>query len=130
MGEGGWTDDLALSTHLQTVIHPTNLEAPEEEDLLDWELNNRTWFRDIDDENKAATALADNDEYLETPGKISLRELFNASAGLEIIVEKSAWKLGEQTLEDETAYFESLSKPHQDSALSLPKRAQISEVHE
>ena len=115
---------MALSTRLSTVIHPADLEAPEDEDLLDWELSNRTWFRDMEDENDTVTAVADSD-CMDTSEKTTLRELFNASAGLNIIVEKSAWKLGEQSLEDETAYFESLSKPQIDNALPLPKRPRV-----
>ncbi|MCJ1424647.1 hypothetical protein MMC29_002535, partial [Sticta canariensis] len=55
--------------------------------------------------------------------KITLSELFKPSAGLELIVERSAWTIGEQSLEDKTAYFESLSKPQFDNALPLPKHA-------
>ena len=61
----------------------------------------------MDDQNEAATTIANNDEYLETSEKITLQEC-QASAGLEIIVLKGTWKLGKLAFQDETAYFESL----------------------
>lgn len=62
--------------------------------------------------------------------EITLEELFDASAGLNIIVDRSAWTLGEQSLENETAFFESLTKPKIDSALPLPKRRRVSIAEE
>lgn len=121
---------MALSTRVETMIHPKNLEAPDEEDLLDWEISSRTWFRDMMDENDDTAEIDPDDGYMDAGKKITLKELFNASAGLNILVEKSAWKLGEQSLEDETKYFELLSKPHIDNALPLSRRARVSEADE
>lgn len=120
-----------LSTRLQTVIHPTNLKTPKDEDLFDWELSNKTWFHDMEDKNDAAICSSEDDnKNMKAGEKITLEELFDASAGLNIIVDRSAWTLGEQSLEDETTLFESLTKPKIDSALPLPKRRRVSTAGE
>lgn len=82
------------------------------------------------DENDDTAGIDADDEHMDAGKKITLKEFCNASAGLDFLVEKSAWKLGEQSLEDETKYFELLSKPHIDNALPLPKRARVSEADE
>lgn len=64
----------------------------------------------------------DTDRYMDAGKKITLKKLFNALISLDIFVEKSAQKLGEQFFENETQYFE-LSKPHVDNALPLSKHA-------
>ena len=84
MGPGGWTGDMALSTRLSTVIHRADLEAPEDEDLLDWELSHGHGFAIWKIKNDTATAVADSD-YMDTSEKITLRELFKASAGLDTV---------------------------------------------
>lgn len=85
----------------------------------------------MEDENEAAIRSSEDDhEYIKAGERITLEEWFNASAGFNIIIDKSVWTLGEQSLEDETAFFKSLTKPKMDSALPLPKCRRVSTAGE
>lgn len=73
------------------MIYPTSLETSEDEDFFDWKLSNRIWFHNIENKNNIAICF------------------FDASAGLNIIMDKSVWTLGEQFFENETAFSNSWS---------------------